>query len=210
MIQAIILAAGRSTRMGEQKLLMPFEGMIMVDFVIRTVLSCEFDGTSVVVSRETLNCLTPIEGAEYIVNQDPDRGQDSSFHLALSALPDRSSFAVFLADKPMVTAAQIMALRRRFESVSSAEKAVKNALVPRKNDAPGHPAFYSHLWRERFLLLGESGKSTLFRHGDDVEWLEFDVRARAHEENFFLDVDTPEDYRRLTRRCSCRSNRKCG
>ena len=189
MIQAVILAAGRSTRMGEQKLLMPFQGMPIIDFVIKTVLTCSFDRTFVVVSSETLDRLTHIEGAEYIVNPDPDRGQSSSFHCALSALSEGSSFAVFLADKPTVTAAQVMELRRRFE-FSDPTKAGKNALVPQKDGVPGHPAFFSNLWRERFMSSGDSSRTILFRHADEVEWTE------AHE-NFFMDVDTPEDYRRM-------------
>ena len=198
MIQAIILAAGRSTRMGEQKLLMPFKGVPMVDFVIKTVLSCGFDGTSIVVSRETLNCLRPVDGADYIVNPDPDRGKDSSFHRALSVLPIDSSFAVFLADKPTVTAEQIMELRRRFVFLLCEGKPDKNALVPLNNGAPGHPAFYSYQWRERFLNLEESCRSTLFRYEDDVEWVGCgDDDHDNSQENFFLDVDTPEDYRRL-------------
>lgn len=198
MICAIILAAGRSTRMGEQKLLMPFKGMPMAEFVTRTVLSCGFDGTFVVVSRETLDRLTPVEGAGYIVNPDPGRGQDSSFHCALSALPLDASFAVFLADKPAVTAGQIIELRCRFQRSLNAGK---SALVPRKGDAPGHPAFYSYIWRDRFLKSGGGGqaKAVLLCHEDGVEWAEFDAGASTDvNENFFLDVDTPEDYRRLT------------
>ena len=186
MIQAIILAAGRSTRMGEQKLLRPFRGVTMVDFVITTVRSCGFDGTSVVVSRETMDCLSPVTGADYIVNPNPDRGQDSSFHCALAALPACSSFAVFLADKPTVTAWQIMELRRLFESIPTE----KNALVPRQNGAPGHPAFYAPIWRDRFLGSEGISRDTLFRYKNDVEWVD------AYE-SCFLDVDTPEDYRRI-------------
>ena len=190
------MAAGRSARMGEQKLLMPFNGMPMLDFVIKTVLSCGFDGTYAVVSRETLDRLTPAEGADYIVNPDPDRGQDSSFRHGLSLLPAGSSFAVFLADKPMVTAAQIINLRRRFELLLLAGTQ-KSALVPRKNGAPGHPAFYSYLWRERFLRSDAGCRSALFRREreKDVEWAEFDD---CGHDSFFTDVDTPEDYRRLT------------
>ena len=193
MISAIILAAGRSKRMGEQKLLMPFRGMAMVDFVIKTVLSCKFDGTFAVVSRETMDCLAPIEGVDYIVNPDPDRGQMSSLHCGLSALPFNSSFAVLLADKPAVTAEQVLDLCRRFQSLNH-----KSALVPLKGGAPGHPAFYSHLWRGRFLFSvnGLAGRDTLFQYKEDVEWLEEDANDNVYE-NCFADVDTPEDYRKL-------------
>ena len=186
MISAVILAAGRGARMGEQKLLLPFRGMAMVDFVIKTVISCNFDGASVVVSRETLDCLSPLEGVFYIVNPDPDRGQDSSFHCALSELPACSSFAVFLADKPTVTAWQVMELRRLFESIPTE----KNALVPRQDGAPGHPAFYAPIWRDRFLGSEGISRDILFRYENDVEWVD------AYE-SCFLDVDTPEDYRRI-------------
>jgi CTP:molybdopterin cytidylyltransferase MocA len=83
-----------------------------------------------------------------------------------------------------------MELRRRFESSNN------KALVPRKDGAPGHPAFYSPLWRERFLSSDDSCRAALFRHEADVEWAEFD--NNYVNENFFLDVDTPEDYRRLS------------
>jgi molybdenum cofactor cytidylyltransferase len=174
--------------MGEQKLLMPFRGSAMVDWVLKTVLECGFDGISAVVSAETLSRLSQVGGVDYLVNPDPDRGQDSSFRHALAALGGAVSFAVFLADKPAITARQVMELRRNFEAVAGCAK--KSALVPMKDGAPGHPAFYSPLWRERFLEPEESARAALFRHKDEVEW------ANAPE-SCFLDVDTPEDYRRM-------------
>jgi molybdenum cofactor cytidylyltransferase len=169
--------------MGRQKLLMPFGDESIIDRVIRTVMSCEFEETIVVVSRETRALLSDVTGAVYLVNPNPDRGQDSSFCCALETL-SHSSFAIFLADKPAVTITQIQELRRRF--LSGAE----TALVPQREGVPGHPGFYTDLWRSRFLQSGETARSTLFRYANEVEWV-------SGYESCFFDVDTPEDYRQL-------------
>ncbi|GHS99170.1 hypothetical protein AGMMS50276_22310 [Synergistales bacterium] len=162
---------------------MPFGDESIAERVIRTVASCEFEETIVVTSRETRSLLPVVTGAVYLVNPDPDRGQDSSFYCALEKL-DNSSFAIFLADKPAITEPQIRELRRRF--LSSA----KSALVPQRDGAPGHPGFYTDLWRSRFLQSGETARATLSRYADEVEWVD-------GYESCFFDVDTPEDYRRL-------------
>jgi molybdenum cofactor cytidylyltransferase len=169
--------------MGRQKLLMPFGGEPILDRVLRTVTACGFEKTIAVVSRETEGLLSPVRGVIYLINPDPDRGQDSSFRRGLKALDDGSSFALFLGDKPLITASQIQDLKRRFLD------SPKSALVPQRDGVPGHPGFYEPLWRERFLRPG-AARATLFRYADDVQW------TPGHESCFF-DVDTPEDYRRL-------------
>jgi molybdenum cofactor cytidylyltransferase len=189
--------------MGRQKLLMPFGEGTILHRTLKAVSEAGFEKIFAVVSRETKDLLFPMpEGVEYVVNPDPDRGKDSSFYCGLEALnreeeekkeeegerkrEGRPAFAVFLGDKPMITAEQIRDLRSRFETAS------QSALIPRKDGAPGHPAFYSPLWIERFLRSGKGARETLFRHAHEVQW------AEGYESCFF-DVDTEEDYRRLLR-----------
>lgn len=184
---AIILAAGRSTRMGRQKLLMPFGDGPMLDRIIGTVLACDFERTLVVVSRETMDRLSPLPGADYRVNPAPDRGQDSSLRCALEAMDSPAPFAIFLGDKPLITAPQIRELRRRFEELTKSSDA-KSALVPRRDEAPGHPGLYAPPWRERFLNAPGSARSVLRDHEAEIEWVE-------GYDGCFFDVDTAEDYR---------------
>ncbi len=184
---AIILAAGRSTRMGRQKLLMSFGEGPMLDRVIGTVLACDFDRTLVVVSRETMDLLSPRSGADYRINPAPDRGQDSSLRCALEAMDFPCPFAIFLGDKPLITEPQIRELRRRFEELTKRSGA-KSALVPRRDGAPGHPGFYAPLWRERFLNAADSARSVLREHEAEIEWVE-------GCDGCFFDVDTEKDYR---------------
>jgi molybdenum cofactor cytidylyltransferase len=183
--------------MGRQKLLLPFGEVSLLYRTLSAVLESGFEKTFVVVSRETKESLPSIKtlkGVEYVVNPDPDRGKDSSFHCGLKALKGEGewhgeglSFAVFLGDKPLITAEQILDLRRRFTAAS------QSALIPRKDGIPGHPAFYAHLWRERFLRSDKGARETLFRHAQEVQWTE-------GYESCFFDVDTEEDYRQLLQR----------
>jgi molybdenum cofactor cytidylyltransferase len=176
--------------MGRQKLLMPFEGKPIIQRTVEAVLECGFEKTFVVVSQETKERLrSNIEGKEmggavYVVNPDPDKGKDSSFYCGLEALEGQSAFALFLGDKPLIRAEQIRDLQDRFRATT------QSALIPRKDGAPGHPAFYAALWRERFLRSDVGARETLFRHADEVQWTE-------GYESCFFDVDTEEDYRQL-------------
>ena len=183
-MDAVILAAGRSARMGCQKLLMPLGNDTLLGRICGTVLESGFDNVLAVVSQETKNRLSACREVRYVVNPDPDRGQGSSLRCALADLNEYSSFAIFLGDKPAITVPQILELRRRFE-VSS-----RSALVPFRDGVPGHPSFYDSVWRGRFLDSDEDGREVLLRHPDEIE------RTAGHESCFF-DVDTAADYLRL-------------
>jgi molybdenum cofactor cytidylyltransferase len=185
--------------MGRQKLLLPFEGKPLLQWTVEAILECEFEKTFVVVSQETKKLLPAVlfsmkrververvEKMVYVVNPDPDRGKDSSFYCGLEALEGQPAFAIFLGDKPMITTEQIQDLQRRFKATT------QSALIPRKDGAPGHPAFYAPLWRQRFLRSNMGARETLFRHSHEVQWTE-------GYESCFFDVDTEEDYRQLLR-----------
>ena len=52
MICAIVLAAGRSSRMGLQKLLLPFAGKTVITHIVDQLLTGDLDKTYVVVGHE--------------------------------------------------------------------------------------------------------------------------------------------------------------
>ncbi|MFN3621599.1 MAG: NTP transferase domain-containing protein, partial [Nitrososphaerales archaeon] len=89
MISVVVLAAGLSTRFGENKMLYPIEGEPMVRRVVKTILSSSIDEAVVVVGFEAekveavlkdLNCKL-VRNAEYETG-----GQSSSVRCGVKAI----------------------------------------------------------------------------------------------------------------------------
>jgi molybdenum cofactor cytidylyltransferase len=194
-LNAIVLAAGLSRRMKAQKLLLPFGGATVIGTVLRQVLGASFGGVIVVVSRDTEAVVRASRDGEprlrVVVNDAPERGQSSSLRLGIGALPDGAPFCVALGDLPLATSAQFERYKKIFLDTAKGE-AGHTALVPRRGDATGHPAFFSYAWAERLCdAQGDAGGRVALRaFSDEVLWTE-------GEDSFFADLDTPGEYREI-------------
>jgi molybdenum cofactor cytidylyltransferase len=124
---------------------------------------------------------------QYVVNPEPDRGQTSSLQCGLASVRDAKAVLVTLVDVPLVTAAVVRALIRAWKCSGA------SVVRPTQAGRHGHPILIAQpLIRE--LLAADPSASARFivrRHaasGVDLE---------VAEDGPFLDVDTPEEYRRL-------------
>jgi len=130
LICAIILAAGRSRRMGAQKLLLPFAGGTVIGHIVGEILRGSVDRVLVVVGRDAAlvaaaailpsprrgrggggegeQASTLLRGAApvmFVTNDDPDGDMLSSVRCGLRALPpDCDGVLVALGDQPSITA----------------------------------------------------------------------------------------------------------
>src|SRR5258706_9987010 len=105
MISAVILAAGASTRMGTQKLLLPLGGEPLVRRAVRQVSDAGFDDLLVVLGSEHEQTLAALDGlaVRHVVNADFASGMGSSFRAAVEHLPGTTAASFALADQPFVT-----------------------------------------------------------------------------------------------------------
>ena len=81
MVTAVILAAGASTRMGRQKLLLPLDGEALIRRVVKQVSDAGFDEVLVVVGNEAEQVLDALAGLpiRHALNPDFATGMGSSF-----------------------------------------------------------------------------------------------------------------------------------
>ena len=105
MVSAVVLAAGASTRMGRQKLLLPFGGEPLVRRAVRQVCDAGFDDVLVVLGNEHEAVLPALEGlpVRHAVNLQFDTGMGSSFRTAVEHVADSDAAMFALADQPFVT-----------------------------------------------------------------------------------------------------------
>jgi molybdenum cofactor cytidylyltransferase len=103
---AIVLAAGKSERMGTQKLLLPYAGSTMIARVVDAFLSAPVDSVCVVVrpSGEPIRAALAGRPVIFVENPDPKGDMLSSVRAGIRALPGNSEILLVApGDQPAIT-----------------------------------------------------------------------------------------------------------
>jgi molybdenum cofactor cytidylyltransferase len=191
MISAVVLAAGRAKRMGEQKLLLPLRGKPVLQWVLDSVLRSRVHEVICVVRdlktvRERVSLVH--ERLYWLVNYAADHGQSTSVIAGLWAIDSRSEGALFVVgDQPMITADLIDSLIARFESSAAL------IVAPGFQGQTRNPVLFRRdIFPELVKLTGDHGGRVLIEKYKDkteiVDWT---------DEIPFMDLDVREDYERL-------------
>lgn len=191
-IGAVLLAAGLSRRMGQNKLLCTFDGQPLVRHSANALLKAGLTKIIVVTGheadlvREALNGL-PLR---FVGNPDFASGLASSLVCGISALEQESVSAALIAlgDMPLVAPDDVRRLIAAYEP-----EAGRLICVPSVGGKQGNPVLWSsQLFDELKKLTGDKGaKSLIAAHSDDV----FEVAFEGS--GILTDVDTPEALARL-------------
>lgn len=187
MIAALVLAGGKSERMGSPKALLRFEGETFVERILRVVDESQI-GPRVVVAGEHLAEIRVVLGDVPVVfNPDYESGMTTSFQAGIRALPeDVEGVVVFLVDHPLVSSDTVRALLGHRQAA--------RVVVPVYRGRRGHPVYFSREFMSRILAVGpEVGVNTLVRSENDRV-----VEVPLQDPGVLVDVDTPEDFRRLS------------
>lgn len=187
---AIVLAAGRSRRMGgEPKLLLPFGGSTVLGCVLDAVAASPVDGVFVVLGawREKIEPVVRSYPFSLVLNPDFDRGMLSSVQAGLRALPPGEG-AVFIVpgDHPRITPGVFA----RLLQVRNESRA--GLVVPVFGERGGHPLLVDLRFRAEIDHLDPDVglRGLLALHPESV------CRVPIPEEGILLDLDTPSDYRK--------------
>ncbi|MCH9015235.1 MAG: nucleotidyltransferase family protein [Gemmatimonadetes bacterium] len=187
-IAGIVLAAGASTRMSENKLLLELEDETLIERCVKRVLAAELDPVVVVLGYEADLVRRRIGSLpiHVIVNDRYEMGMSSSLGIAVAELGDNvSAVCVVLADMPFVTTKMLR------EVVSRYRESGAPLVVSRYGSINAPPTLFDHaLFTELRASEGEEmGKRLVERYRDAAEIVEWPEAALA-------DVDEPDDYER--------------
>lgn len=192
-IATLILAAGRSSRLGEPKQLLTQNGQTLVRRIAEVALSLEAGPVVAVLGANADRIAPELQRLPLttLVNPDWPEGLASSLHTGLSALSEESveAFLVLLTDQPYVTVTvlqQLITVRRQ----------TGRGIVASRYADPGNlgvPALFDIRYKAAFLrLTGDAGARKLIQqHPDDCAEVPFPLGA--------VDLDTPEDVSRWRR-----------
>jgi molybdenum cofactor cytidylyltransferase len=188
-IGAVVLAAGRSSRMGRSKLLLPLGGRAVLAWVVEHLLEAGVDDVVVVTGPYTPDVLPVLGTAPVRLAHNPDaaHGMASSLRVGLLALhPADDAALIALGDQPTVDRHILLPLLERYRRDRPA------IVVPVYRGQPGNPVLFDRrVFPELFALSGDVGGRSVVR-ADPAR-----VAEVAFDEDPPPDLDTPEAYRRL-------------
>ena len=189
MICAIVLAAGLSSRMGVQKLLLPFSGKTVIAHIIDQLLASNVDEVHVVVGHQAERISAELSGRAVSIVNNPNytSGMLSSVRCGLQSLPEKCrAVMVVLGDQPSITTGLI---DQMIQSFTTTEKSI---LVPLYKGKRGHPILFSSLFCDEILTqYGDVGlRGLLHSHSDDI------YELNVSNASVLCDMDCPDDYRR--------------
>ncbi len=185
-VAAIVLAAGQSSRMGVNKLLLKLGGKPVIHHILSKLGSIP---TIVVLghSPQALKDLVESCGVETVFNPDYKQGMYTSFQVGLQSLPeDVDAVFMVLSDtfgfKPEV-------LTRMVKAMTSEDGYIVSPMYDGKR---GHPVLLGRRVLDDFMTLGEDEtmKNVVNRYQSNHVYVESSFWT-------VMDMDTPEDYERI-------------
>ncbi|MDR3689664.1 MAG: nucleotidyltransferase family protein [Fimbriimonas sp.] len=184
----VILAAGASARLGRPKQLLPYLGKTLIEHAARTALASGAHEVIVVVGSEAERVAEKLHGlsVRIVRNRDWQEGLSSSIRAGVGAVSSAADCVVIaLGDQPRITPDLLRGLATRHRESG-------NPIVASSYDGVlGVPCAFG---RSQFAALselsGEQGARELIRRASiPAESVAFSGGN--------VDIDTPEDYRRL-------------
>lgn len=186
-IAALILAAGRSSRMqGPNKLLAEIDGKPMVVRMVDAALASAVDRVIVVTGHQANEIANTLSGRDITYTHNPDfaEGLSTSLITGLKALPDDCDGVVIcLADMPDITSAHINRLIAAFDPEEG-----RTICVPTVAGKRGNPVLWSTSYLpEMMALKGDVGaKHLIGAHESDV------CEVAMPDDATLLDIDTAQ------------------
>jgi molybdenum cofactor cytidylyltransferase len=190
-IAAIILAAGRSSRMGRNKLLLDLDGKPILCHAVDQALGAGLSEIVVVSGHQASKVRAALgeRPVKVIEAREHRLGMSASLKAGIRALhPKTEAVLVMLGDMPQVSAPLIQRLIAAYNPLEG-----RSIVVPTVDGKRGNPVLFDRRYFQEMLALeGDVGARHLIgAHDDQVAELAVDDAA------VFTDVDTPEAYDRL-------------
>jgi len=195
MISAIVLAAGEAKRMGQAKLLLPWQGKTILEHVLDQLLHSKVDEIILVLGHEAkqMREKIPAQGIKIAINPDYQEGMSASLRQGLMIIDEKAeAFLVVLGDQPGISKEIINQLIQAFHH----PRHPKGIILPTYRGIRGHPVLFSSQYRKEVLKLkGDvGGRQILKDHPEEILELEMNTDAVLY------DLDTPEDYKEYLKR----------
>ena len=189
-VAAVIIAAGKSSRLGQSKQLLVLEGETLLQRAIRIAHEAGAKPVLVVLGahREEIEARVDFAGSNIVVNPNWEEGMASSIRAGVEELaeePGCSGVLLMICDQPRVTPEH---LGRMIDASRQSETSAVASVYAGKRGIPA--IFPRQAFAELLALRGDKGASRLLSE-PDREVIEISLDGGE------VDIDRPEDLSHL-------------
>lgn len=183
-IDGIILAAGLSTRMKENKLRLLFRDRPILRHVIDLAAGLPLHSRILVTRQETIAGMDIPETFQVVINPWPEEGQSLSLRLGLEQARG-DGYLFFLGDQPLLDTATVT-----FLLAHARDDCI---VVPVHAGRQGNPVFFPARFKSELLAVSgdRGGRGVIDRHQDACRYVQVQTPAPL------WDVDTRDQYEML-------------
>ncbi|MBW2060304.1 MAG: molybdenum cofactor cytidylyltransferase [Deltaproteobacteria bacterium] len=203
MISGVILAAGRSTRMGQVKQLLHFRGQTILGRIVENAFKSSLQEIIVVLGHaaQQIQQTVDLHRVKVVVNEHYDLGQSTSIKAGLAEVSDQSAGVMFiLGDQPLIEVKVIDALIEGYRQ----DRAW--LVIPTWRGRRGNPVLIARsLFPRLNTLIGDPGARVLFE-----EYAKQIKEIEVENDSIHFDLDTWHDYTELKKREGATPPNRCG
>ncbi len=184
----IILAAGNSSRLGQPKQLLDYQGKTLLRHTVEQALAVS-SRVIVITGSENSGIEQETGSALTVQNESWQEGMASSIHKGLNEMlvtyPETENILITVCDQPHIDASVFS------ELIEKKQSSGKGIMASHYSGTLGTPVLFSRSYFNDLLQLSgqEGAKKLLVKYRDDVGQVMFEKGS--------VDIDTPEDYQKL-------------
>jgi molybdenum cofactor cytidylyltransferase len=194
MISLIVLAAGKSTRMKENKLLLKLNGDTLIEHVVKVAKGSNADEVVIVLGYEAMKIKEHLAkiGCKVVINENYMKGQSESVKVGLSAISSNTEAVMILpADVALIEPESINRI------VEEYTRSKNRIVIASHQQQSGHPILLDRTLFPEVSKIDEDTqglKAVINRHRAEINYVEVDT------ENVLTDIDTREEFDKHFRR----------
>lgn len=187
-LAAVLLAGGRSQRMGQPKVLLDWDGRPIIQHIIDVLTKVDISPIIIVLGayHDQITDVVTSDSVSFVQNVNWEAGgMLSSIQAGLRAVPlSKEGIVIMLGDHPSISADTLRLLKKGFFETNAP------IILPEYRGRSGHPIVLRQtIWEEVYSLDPNIGLRQLMRnHISGI------ARVDVGTDEIFRDIDTPQDY----------------
>lgn len=193
-IKALVLAAGYSSRMKTNKMLLPLGDSTVIENTVRGFLQSRVDGVAVVVGneKEKIQQVLASYPVQLIENSRFTQGMSSSVQEGIKVLDKDAELEGIMinpGDMPLIKAETVNAILEKFK------ESAFPIIIPVYQGKKGHPVLFAKSLFSQLLEIGGDvgAREVVRRNNEQCCFLE------VNDQGILIDIDCPEEYARWSK-----------
>lgn len=187
-ISAIILAAGKSSRMKTPKPLLNLDKEALINFQIKSLKNSHIEEIIVVLgsNAEEIKKVILSNEVKVVENIDFELGKTTSIKKGLSEINDKNDILLIAVDQP-----RNKLLIEQISSFHINHPGEKKIVMPFSNGKSGHPIIFSNIFFNELTQINEETEGIREVIKNNQESM---IKYKTKDESALVDLNTPEQY----------------